>query len=180
MGLGCAAVEQTMLGSKPSTGCFTPVRPRLIAPPSAAVEQTTLPSAAVEQTALGSAAVKQTAPGDKPSTGCSRPVRPRLTTLGDKPGTVCSTPVRPRLVEPPNAAVEQTTLPSAAVKQTALGANLAPAVCYSNLPASSNARMIRGSARRSSPVKNSDSGYPSCIRRGRLAVAGRTSMTMPW
>ena len=93
-----AAVKQTALGDKPSTGCSTPVRPPLIAPPSAAVEQT----------ALGSAAVKQTALGDKPSTVCSTAVRPRLTALGDKPSTVCSTAVRPRL--------------------TALGANLAPSV----------------------------------------------------
>jgi len=76
-------------GSKPSTGCSTPERPRQIAPPHAAV--------------------KQTAQGDKPSTGCS-------------------TPVWPRQIVPPRAAVEQTALTRAAVKQTALGANQAPAV----------------------------------------------------
>jgi len=76
-------------GSKPSTGCSTPERPRQVAPPHAAV--------------------KQTAQGDKPSTGCS-------------------TPVWPRQIVPPRAAVEQTALTRAAVKQTALGANQAPAV----------------------------------------------------
>ena len=140
--LRCRGIEGTAqrcrrtdsAGSKPSTGCSTPVRPRLTAlgdKPSTVCSTAVRPRQTALAANLAPSVLRRCAPGrqhweqtwhrlfyagapsadsagGKPGTVCSTAVRPRQTALRNKPSTVCSTAVRPR--------------------QTALAANLAPSV----------------------------------------------------